>query len=65
MLIVNGEKEHRTLLHWNLELQKGGRIGKVQGIVGVLLNIKPIVRVEMMGYTTYGKTRSQEKALDG
>ena len=47
-------------------LQKGGRIGKVQGIVGVLLNIKPIVRVGDDGiYHTYGKTRSQEKALDG
>ncbi|MDD4569602.1 MAG: DegV family protein [Tepidanaerobacteraceae bacterium] len=46
-------------------LQKGGRIGKVQGIVGSLLNIKPVVRVGDDGiYHTYGKTRSQERALD-
>ncbi len=45
-------------------LQKGGRIGKVQGIMGSLLNIKPIVRVGDDGvYHTYGKVRSQEKAL--
>jgi len=45
-------------------LQKGGRIGKVQGIMGSLLNIKPIVRVGDDGiYHTYGKARSQEKAL--
>lgn len=46
-------------------LQKGGRIGKVQGIVGSLLNIKPVIRVGDDGiYHTYGKTRSQERALD-
>ncbi|WP_286680694.1 DegV family protein [Tepidanaerobacter sp. EBM-49] len=45
-------------------LQKGGRIGRVQGIVGTLLNIKPIVRVGDDGiYQTYSKARSQEKAL--
>ncbi|MGI6425837.1 MAG: DegV family protein [Tepidanaerobacteraceae bacterium] len=46
-------------------LQKGGRIGKVQGIVGTFLNIKPVVRVGDDGiYHTYSKARSQEKALD-
>jgi len=47
-------------------LQKGGRIGKVQGIVGSLLNIKPVVRVGDDGiYHTYKKARSQERALNG
>lgn len=47
-------------------LQKGGRIGKVHSLVGSLLNIKPIVRVGDDGiYHSYGKARSQEKALKG
>ncbi len=46
-------------------LQKGGRIGRVQGFMGSLLNIKPIVRVGDDGvYHTYGKAHSQKKALD-
>lgn len=45
-------------------LQKGGRIGRVQGIMGSFLNIKPIVRVGDDGvYQSFGKARSQEKAL--
>jgi DegV family protein with EDD domain len=45
-------------------LQKGGRIGKVHSIMGTFLNIKPIVRVGDEGiYHTYGKARSQERAL--
>lgn len=47
-------------------LQKGGRIGKVQSIMGNLLDIKPIIRVNGEGiYETYCKARSQEKALKG
>ncbi len=46
-------------------LQKGGRIGKVQGIMGQFFNIKPIIRVGDDGiYHTLAKARSQEKALD-
>jgi len=46
-------------------LQKGGRIGKIQGFMGSLLNIKPIIRVGDDGvYHTYGKAHSQKKALD-
>jgi len=45
-------------------LQKGGRIGRVQGIMGSFLNIKPVIRVGDDGvYQSYGKARSQEKAL--
>ncbi|MTI95980.1 MAG: DegV family protein [Firmicutes bacterium] len=46
-------------------LQKGGRIGKVSGLVGSLLNIKPIIRVNDEGiYVPAGKARSQDRALD-
>lgn len=45
-------------------LQKGGRIGKVNGLVGSLLNIKPIIRVGEDGiYHTQGMARSQTRAL--
>lgn len=46
-------------------LQKGGRIGRVQGIMGSLFKIKPIIRVGDDGvYHTYAKVRGQEKALN-
>lgn len=45
-------------------LRKGGRIGKVSGLVGSMLNIKPVVRVNEDGiYVPFGKTRTQEQAL--
>lgn len=45
-------------------LQKGGRIGKVNGLVGTLLNIKPVVRVGEDGiYHSYAMARGQERAL--
>ncbi|MGF7186572.1 DegV family protein with EDD domain [Desulfitispora alkaliphila] len=45
-------------------LYKGGRIGKVSNIMGSLLNIKPIIRVEDGIYVPNGKARSQKAALD-
>jgi DegV family protein with EDD domain len=45
-------------------LQKGGRIGRVSGMMGTFLNIKPVIRVGDDGiYQSYSKARSQEKAL--
>lgn len=45
-------------------LQKGGRIGKVPGTIGALLQIKPVVRVDEDGvYVSYGKARTQEQGL--
>ncbi|HBG15387.1 MAG TPA: DegV family protein [Firmicutes bacterium] len=45
-------------------LHKGGRIGKVPNLLGSLLNIKPIVRVNEEGiYVPQGIARSQERAL--
>ena len=41
-------------------LQKGGRIGKVAGTVGELLNIKPIITVANDGtYRTVGMVKPQ------
>lgn len=45
-------------------LHKGGRIGKVPNLLGSLLNIKPIVRVNENGiYVPQGIARSQGRAL--
>ncbi len=46
-------------------LHKGGRIGKVSSLLGNLLNIKPIVRVENGIYVPIGKVRSIKHALSG
>lgn len=65
--LVKARKNIETLFTLNtLEyLQKGGRIGRVQGFMGSLLNIKPIIRVGDDGvYHTYGKAHSQKKALE-
>lgn len=46
-------------------LKRGGRIGKVQGTIGELLNIKPIITVNSDGVlTTYAKVRGQKQSLD-
>lgn len=45
-------------------LQKGGRIGRVSGTIGELLDLKPIIRVADDGiYTTYAKVRGRKQAL--
>lgn len=45
-------------------LIKGGRIGKVSGTVGELLNIKPIISINPEGiYYTHTKVRGKKKAL--
>ena len=45
-------------------LAKGGRIGKARGLLGSLLNIKPIIKVEDGVYVDAGKARSQKQALE-
>lgn len=45
-------------------LIRGGRIGKVSGTVGELLNIKPIISINSDGiYYTHTKVRGKKKAL--
>lgn len=46
-------------------LIKGGRIGKVSGTVGELLNIKPIISIDSHGiYYTHSKVRGKKKAVN-
>lgn len=62
------EMKKSTELFFTLDtlyyLQKGGRIGKVSSLLGNLLNIKPIIRVQEGVYVPAGKTRSQKQALE-
>ncbi|MGL5647326.1 MAG: DegV family protein [Clostridium sp.] len=45
-------------------LQKGGRIGKVAGTIGSILDLKPIIYVTDEGvYETFSKVRGQKQAL--
>lgn len=44
-------------------LIKGGRVSKAQGIVGNLLNIKPVLHVRDGAIEVYKKTRGNKKAL--
>ncbi|AND84598.1 DegV family EDD domain-containing protein [Clostridium tyrobutyricum] len=46
-------------------LKKGGRIGKVAGTIGQLLNIKPIVAIDNSDgkYYTYDKVRGRKKSI--
>lgn len=46
-------------------LKKGGRIGKVAGTIGELLNIKPIVSIDSSDgkYYTYAKVRGRKKSI--
>ncbi len=45
-------------------LVKGGRVGKFSGIVGTLLNIKPVLRVDENGkLVSYKKVISRKKSL--
>ncbi len=46
-------------------LKKGGRIGKVEGTIGELLNIKPIISINEDGvYYTYRKIRGRNKSIE-
>lgn len=46
-------------------LIKGGRIGTVEGTLGKILNVKPIISINDEGiYYTYAKVRGRKKSLD-
>ena len=46
-------------------LMKGGRIGKVSGSIGELLNLKPIISIDNEGiYYTYTKVRGKKKSVN-
>jgi DegV family protein with EDD domain len=45
-------------------LKKGGRIGKVAGTIGEILNLKPLIYVSDEGvYVTHSKSRGRKQAL--
>ncbi|MCY6484496.1 DegV family protein [Clostridium aestuarii] len=45
-------------------LKRGGRIGKISGAIGSLLNIKPIISIDLEGkYFTYDKVRGRKQSL--
>lgn len=44
-------------------LEKGGRIGKVAALLGTILKIKPIIRVEDGIYVPVDKVRNQKQAI--
>jgi DegV family protein with EDD domain len=46
-------------------LRKGGRIGKVEGTIGELLNIKPIISINEDGvYYSFKKVRGRSRSID-
>jgi DegV family protein with EDD domain len=45
-------------------LQRGGRIGKAQALVGGLLNFKPLLAIQGGEIAPVGRARSRRKALD-
>lgn len=46
-------------------LKKGGRIGKVAGTIGEILNLKPIISVNQEGvYYTYAKVRGRKQSIN-
>lgn len=60
------KKVHLFFIVGTLEyLIKGGRIGKVSGSIGELLNIKPIISLDNDGvYYTYTKVRGRKQSLN-
>ncbi len=46
-------------------LYKGGRIGKVQSLMGSILGLKPIIRVDDGVYVAAGKSRGLKQAIRG
>ncbi len=46
-------------------LKKGGRIGKVKGTIGELLNIKPVISINEAGeYYTFKKSRGRKRSIN-
>lgn len=57
----------KTEVYFSLDtleyLEKGGRIGKVSALLGAILNIKPVVKVENGIYVPLDKARNQSQAI--
>lgn len=61
------EVRQRTEVFFSLDtleyLEKGGRIGRVSALLGSLLKIKPVVRVENGIYVPLDRVRNQKQAI--
>lgn len=61
------EARQRTEVFFSVDtleyLEKGGRIGKVSALLGTILKIKPVVRVENGTYVPLDKARNQKQVL--
>jgi len=63
-LIDVRESTHALFTLDTLEyLEKGGRIGKAESLLGSIFNIKPIIIVKEGIYHAFGKARSRKKAI--
>ncbi len=62
------ELKHSSGVYFTLDdlsfLQKGGRIGKAAALMGTILNIKPILKVENGEVVPVGKIRGRKKAVE-
>ena len=68
ILIQLQEIRERTEVCFSLDtleyLEKGGRIGKVSALLGHILKIKPVIRVENGIYVPFDKVRNQTQAIN-
>ena len=60
---VISKTEFFVLLDTLEYLEKGGRIGKARSLLGGLLNIKPLIRIENGEVREMGKERTRRKAI--
>lgn len=64
LLAVRNKVKGCHLIETLVYLRKGGRIGKVEGIVGEMLNIKPIIGIDKDGvYYPLTKVRGRKRAI--
>ena len=63
MKSVISKTEFFVLLDTLEYLEKGGRIGKARSLLGGLLNIKPLIRIENGEVREMGKERTRRKAI--
>ncbi len=62
--IIRDRMETFAILETLEYLKRGGRIGKVEGFIGSILSVKPIVKVINGELKPFSKTRSISKAID-
>ena len=65
---ISEELKYTSGVYFTLDdlsfLQKGGRIGKASALLGTILNIKPILKVEDGEVVPVGRIRGRKKAVE-